>query len=373
MKAVKIILNVLGIILSFVLSVVLVVMLLAAPVISMASSVVKPETVKEIIMNIDFIELLKPSTNQTDYIQDELQQFDDINYSATNTGRLPTDTYKVANMTLSADAGNAVVNGLQDKVNEKLDENELTVNIIEKVIESEAFDEILNLVSDDVVAIINGESSELQVTTDRLNQIVSENVDSIAESIYEFVEDKESVALDDVKEAILSETDNFAPAVVDALNDVKESIAENAGNEVVGVLKAVTNGTLKAVLITAIIVCSLLIFLLRFPKFKGLMWLGVVYAVGALFMLATFALSDFALAELLGGNTANGSMSFLTPVIDMIVANFGYTAIIYFVIAAVAIAGFITATILIKKKNQQPLQVEAATEQPQEITEFSVK
>ncbi len=129
------------------------------------------------------------------------------------------------------------------------------------------------------------------------------------------------------------------------------------------------NGTLTLVLVGVIVVLALLICLLRWPRFKGFMWVAVMLLIGAVLV----ALAGFAYTVLPGmlANNMGAEASVLTaakPVIKIITNSMYIAAAIYACVAIVLIVLFV---ILRKALRKQKIAKAAAIARAEAIEEIA--
>ncbi len=331
MKALKIILNVFGIIFSSILSVILVAVLLVAPIFSAGTAFTKPKTIKKIITSIDLSEVFSAGDGSYSLPDEE------------KVSSAPTVVALGYGGSLTADS---VEDEVEEQFKDSLEERGVPAEILEKLMETEAVDQILDLISEDIAAALKGDASG-KLTPEMITKIIKDNIDEIATIIYDYVGEEKGVSLAEVKAQIEAQASSMAPEIVGALDGVKQSIS--ASDELNETVKVLASGAPALGIWGLIALLTGLIYLLRFPRFKGLIWLGSVYGVGALFSLLCFAFVGTAAGGLL--ESMMGNAAILTPLIKVVSASYGWMALAYFLIAAAAITGFILLQIRRKKKS----------------------
>ncbi len=363
MKSGNTVLNVFGIIAAAILSVILVVVLIAAPVISSVSSFTDPQTIREMITKLDYAELLG-GLSQADSTTDQSERTGSIGNQA--LGGAPM-LYAAGNIMpafpmAAAQKSDSLEAGLQDQIQKTLGESGIPLDALDEIMETEAVSKILDLVTEEIIASLSGEEGSGQITPVLLKQIINDNIDEIIEVGYQYIEDQDAVSHETLKATILSEADAKAADFVEAVSTVKNAIAEKMDVEVLTVVRYSASGIFDMILWVMIVLLSALIALCRFPRFKGFLWLGIVYALGALASLVMFVAFDGILLTVLE-SAADGQFSFLLPAVDVIVGTFGKWAILSFVIALVMIAVFVVGRLWLGKKGT-PNSMADGTPQP---------
>lgn len=316
MKAVKIILNIFGILLSIVLSLVLLLTIVVSPVFTAASDIVKPETIHKVITNINYEQLL-------------------------------------------------VDNGID--VENSMEEYGIPAQAITDIMESDMVGDVIELYAKEVEAALAGNMDTEFLNADAIKQIAGENIDEIVNIALQFIPEEEiptDVSIEEVKEqvkvGITEYVETNAEEIVSYLPDVKEMIVESVDTQTIEVIRYVQNGTFTGIIWGIIIVLSAIIYLLRFPRFKGFMWLAVVYFLGA---ISTFAL----------GSTLNGTLLdmiiesvpelniVVTPAAEAVYASIIKVGIILMVLTALYIAAFVVGRVFLAKRKKA---LAAATDAP---------
>ncbi len=353
MSTAKKIFDIVGIFFAVLLSIVLTVILIVAPIISSASSFTKPETIKKIITNINYNSV----ASGEDYEQPNAKE-------TGWTGNLQFATLNAADGVgfLAADAGlkNTTEQEVQDKVQETLGESGIPSEALEKIMETEAADKIFSLITDEIIAAMTGEGSQELLTSELLISIVEEHIDEIAQIAYDSIEDKNGVSLESLKSSILSEIKTKAPEFTGSIKEFKESIAQSVSTEVVEIVRYSSNGAFTLMLWGSILLVSALVFLCRFSKLKGLIWLGVCFGIGAVSSIIMCFVFDGAVSGLLAGYIAEQEIALVLPMVGVISAEFGKLGLVFLGISLASIGGFVAYRLVMKRKNADNSQTEAS-------------
>ena len=144
---------------------------------------------------------------------------------------------------------------------------------------------------------------------------------------------------------------------------------EEVADSVLELVRMAKNGTLTLVFVGAIAILALLICLLRWPRFKGLMWVAVMLLIGAVFV----ALAGVAYTVLPGMLTENvGTIdlkSAVKPVIQIIANSMFVAAAIYAGIAIVLIVLFVILRKALRKAKATKAAEATRTETIEQIAD----
>lgn len=300
MKILKGFLNFFGIVLAVVLSVLLLICLIATPVITSVTNIATPKTVQKILTNIDYEEMLEEV---------------EANSEA-----------KVESLGVSADT-------------------------IQTFMESNATKETLELYLDDVKAMLSDEDVEKGFTPEAVKAIVDEHIDEICDISYDLVKaENPKITKEELKSEISENSEDVAQVYLEVLPDTKELINLEAMNsDTVNLLKSLTSGSIKLYVYVVILVLSLLIFGCRFVRFKGFMWLAVIYVLGAIFAFITRYTVN-SLWQIAFSKILPISPDVMAPAVSVALSQFIVIGIVLLVLAAVFIFAFIYLRKKLKKQ-----------------------
>lgn len=353
MKALKIIGNIFGVLFSVVLSLILVALLIVMPIISAASSFTQPETLGDVIENIDYIELIKANP----------------------------------------------------EVSKSLEEMGVTGELMQDVLESDVVEDLIEVYVDDFLSSLDG-NTESKLNVDTLKSIVDDNMEELVPLVKQFMAisgEGESGATDGQIKAMIEDvvaqyggdliamlpspqdlglvppgmspgnsSRTVEPSVPteETIGEMLDAPADAPVDQtmvmVFQIAKKLHNGTIMMALIASIAIISLLIVLFRWPRFKGFMWLGVDYilAAGISFLVASSVGVVIGMA---------GIPVELQPVIASVsgalVANLTKVAAIEAGLAVLFIAVFVVGRILLKKykaKKLAPVAIDPPEQMPAE-------
>lgn len=286
MKAIKIILNVLGIIASVFLSILLALFLILAPIVS------------------------------------------------------TVDTFVDPNAALSSMKLDEIVSIEGTDLEETLVERGLSPEIAKDVMKTDAVADVIELYIKDITASLQGDFDTDHMTGDAIRTVVNENIDELIEIAYDNIIEDENHEREEVKQKIISAVDEHADDIAEALPRLEKETVEGMDPSVRSLLVLALSGDLMLYFWIIIAAVSLLLVICRFPRFKGFMWLTVVYFIGGGFALTLgFVLKGFVMSII--SRTLEGYESFASPVVNILYKGFSSVGIILVVCAIVFLATFI--------------------------------
>ena len=356
MKALKIIGNVFGVLIAIILSITLFAMLIATPFITSVTLITKPETIHEVITQPEVVDMIVD---------------------------LP-------------------------EVSESLGEVGMDKEFIHEVAQSQIFEEIVHLYTEQTVDGVTGVTTE-HISVEQVQQIVENNkqeaIDLVRPISSNYTEDGEIPSDEEIEEMIDYALENYGQEFLDSLpsgQDLLDMLSGYSGdmsglveqygpaaNGGIGAplkmslgatgpsisdedqakiqqlystaVRLVLDGTLTKALIAVIVLLSVLILLFRFPRFKGLMWLAVVYLLaGGVLYACSVALCYRPFEEELAHYFHIGVVIF-----ELIAAHIRTYAIAFLIVAGVCLVLFIIGRIILKLlKNRRKKAAQVAAEEP---------
>lgn len=205
--------------------------------------------------------------------------------------------------------------------------------IINRLLKTEAAEEIIDLFCTGIAATINGDE-DILVTDMTFRKIVHEHADEIVDILYDI---DPSVDRETIREEMLKYVDENAEEMMSSLMDsITESIGSTA--EIAPVLDA-----MKIVLIVLAVLCVVLaggIYACRYYRFGGFLWVGIDTAVAGLFTLLTaLAIKSNLLTEMLAESPQDGAI--ITATVYGIGDHFMRTALLIMGLGVLLIGLFI--------------------------------
>lgn len=236
--------------------------------------------------------------------------------------------------------------------------------IMSALLKTELANDLLALYADDLLAALDG-STERTLTAESLNDLVLKHMDDLLPLVRPYAMElaKSSVEVPDGMEInwdeVLTE-DVIAAAIVQYVDENGEELlaqfpsAQDFGidQSVVQLITAFRGKNVLTAVITIAAVLSVLILLCRWVRFKGFMWLGVVYLLSAVLDFTYASLIKKMGVALLMAELPelNGIVPVLSDI--LIPALMRGTAVIA-VLGVFFVAIFIIGRLLLKKIRQQ--------------------
>lgn len=330
MKILKNTANFFGIILSVVLSVVLLVLLLAAPIVSALCSFTEAKTIHKVIKDIDFVELV----TQHEELRTTLEQY-------------------------------GMDGHFLDGISETELVEDLVLSYVDSIFEGKAFN------TDVVQGIVREHKAEAVSLFRRLAEEKGNSTQGISdEEFFDMILSAIQTEWEAITSSLPSAEDmgltqeNYEEWEIvfgDSLTPLRapKKLAESAlpsdstGEEIPlgAIILFLRSGIPVTAMIVAVAALSALILLFRWPRFKGFMWLAVVYLLAAvLTFVSGGSLSGLPVQQFL---PQEGVMDLLIlPVISVFAAEMIRWAIWIAVIGVVFLAVFIVGRVLLGKASK---------------------
>ena len=332
-------LNILGIFFSVILSVVLFVTLIASPLVNMVSTAFRPDTFKKIIQRIDFVELVLSNEELREELSThgiDAQFLDEIKESR-----------------IVAEGVDAFIEGLFEG---KAFTKDIAMNIIDQSHE-------------EAVYYIKGLSKRLGR---ELHELPDEEVKRIILDSFDKNWDSLTKALPTPEELGITQEDYNA---INLLDDTIGGKALTAGQ----VFKAFYDGAVMNLFLIVAALLSALILLLRFPRFKGFIWLFVVYLLASILTFGVGAVVNAVDVSVIS-ELERLQDEILAPILSVIVGIIRGGAWTLLGFAVLWLGVYIAFTVLKKVHNTQTavleltedsldLQQSAIEESTEEVTE----
>lgn len=296
MNIVKKILNVFGVLISIVLSLLLAAVLVTAPVVSAATSFLRADTLRKVVGSVDFSALL-----------------DEMAGAAEGT-----------------DA-----------------ESEMLLELMN----TELVEEMIGLYIEDALAVLEGSGVEPKLTEEAVRGLIDEHADELVPALKGMM-GTEMVVPDEELEKMARELFMEKSGEILEMLPTLESVGISPDNPYVQGLLFLRGGAVLTAVLVAAAVISVLILLFRFVRFKGFMWLGVVYMISAVLVLFT-GLGTRSIGLTIMTSFVPGIGSVATSVVSTFAAGLYKGAGVLAVLAVVFIAVFVIGRKLLRKRAVQ--------------------
>lgn len=289
MSSGKKILNVLGIIASIFLSIVLVAILMVTPATFSATSLLNGNNIAKIVKSVDYEEIIESQTEDT-----------------------------------------------------------LESKMLVELLESDMFEEIIDVYSKDVSAVLLGKNTEIKFNEEFMEDWMEDNVDELVDLFEEAgtFEDKSSSEIrEQVKENIDEVAEQIAKEIPTAKELKRQLVREN--DELKEIFEVLENlNSLKVTIIGVIVVLSGLIFVCRLFDFRGFKWLYIDLFIATVF--SAIMCVGLSVVKALIGEAARTDAG-LSSVVEQLFSTLTTGAIVRTVIMFVVAIGLVVAYIFVKK------------------------
>lgn len=254
-----------------------------------------------------------------------------------------------------------------ESVRQALEQEGIQAEMISELLESPFFKDTVETYTNEVVAAVQGKQPEVTLSENAVRQFAAEHRDSLIALTKKYM--PESVGLTDgqINAALDKVVDRYAATLAGALpsgEEVKEMLVETEIHKPVELL---VSTTVPILLYTIVGVLAAIVFVCLLHKFRGLLCLGIDALIVALILLAPYiVLNNAALITSLLADSASP----VAPLIAVLSAKLGVYLIVLTVVGVLFIAGYVTYTVLIKKKAVAGAVAEPAPEEPAAIEEL---
>ena len=234
-----------------------------------------------------------------------------------------------------------------ETVKQSVEELNISTDAVGQLMQSDAANEVIGLLSADVANILTGDADESLLTAEALIGIVKEHADDLADIAVEMTD--KDLNKDELKTQIVETIERDAEELTKALPNVqtirKEIVKEVPLDEISRLLN-------PALVWGAYGVCLLLaglIYACRWYRFGGLLWLGIdSLLAGGVLGVAAFAIRLFGTGSAIA--LPDGVAGIVGGLIDTLRSAVQMRAFIWLGVAAVLIAGYILLQQLVVKK-----------------------
>ena len=429
-RIIRILGNVVGVLLSVVISAALLAVLIAAPILSGASALTRSDTIRQVVREIDFAQVVRRNLDVSQLSEDERAEMElvlgfaeseafgdlidlyaqDLTAAFEGTeqpGAITEDALKeIVHDNLSElieivrKAAERAGEDLSDTTDEELEVliyeyfDEAVDRFLEMVPSAEQLRDILSELSNvDMPDFFNTESTSGPQNVGIPQTDVKYDGDSFVTVVFpagdgEFTDDdgtgyyiveNEDGSISYIVSGPATDSGGTggklvvpAPIRLHSKGALRMSVqpgagseTEELGDEVINIIRMAQDGTLTLLLVAAIAALALLIFLLRWPRFKGFMWVAVVLLIGAISVLLLSGTFSILLQTAMGQEYYKVE-SLIAPVMDVIKGTMLTAALIYAVVAVALIVLFVVLRKVLRRHKTAQAQV---VEQPPMDTE----
>ena len=264
----------------------------------------------------------------------------------------------IVEMVESVDFEEIILNN--ETVKENVEELNISTEAVGELLQSEAANEVINLLSEDAANLLTGKGDETLLTAEALIGIVKEHADDLADIAVEMTD--EPLDKEELKTQIVETIERDADELTQALPNVQTIRKELVKEVPIDEINALLNPTWLWAAYGVCLLLAGLIYACRWYRFGGFCWLGIdSLLVGGLLGAVVFAIrviesgSIIALPENIEG--------ILLGLIDHLRRSVQLHMWIWLGAAVVLITGYILLqTLVVKKKLTAAMMAEATIE-----------
>lgn len=226
MKALKIILNIFGVLAAIILSVLTFSFLVAKPFVSTGTALLQPDNLQQIITDMDLSKHLEATLKNS--APDEL--------------------------------------------------SELDAGFIDDLVESELVGDILEIYIENFMDVLEDERMEV-INRSQIHKLLGKHMPDLLTMVRNSLPQEIPVTDEQIQDYVNS---TIEPALVSMVSELPDLEDMGINDTVIDIIQKLYKGTFAKLCLGAIIVFSILIVFVRFPRFKGFLWLGITYLLSAL-------------------------------------------------------------------------------------------
>ena len=235
-----------------------------------------------------------------------------------------------------------------ETVKQNVEELNISTEAVGQLMQSDAANEVIGLLSEDMANLIAGKGDESLLTAEALIDIVKEHANDLADIAVEMTDD-ETLDKDELKAQIIDTVERDAEELTKALPNV-ETIRKEIVKEVpIDEINRLLNPALLWGAYGVCLVLAGLIYACRWYRFGGLMWLGIdSLLAGGLLGAVAFAIRLFGTGSAIA--LPDGVAGIVSGLIGRLRSAVQVRMFIWLGVAVVLIAGYILLKQLVVKK-----------------------
>ena len=229
-----------------------------------------------------------------------------------------TPLIATATSLLSADTFHKVINTLDmSRVSESffspdetIEVNGITMTIPHEILDSPLMKDILILYFDSIFAVIEGNDPANILTVSAVKDITNQYTDELLPVLKKNISADVPLSDEMLQQILDSTIETLIPSLLATLPTTEEM---GIHSTTITTLQKIHNGTFLTYALLAIGIFSILLYLCRFSRFQGFVWLGIVYMVSAILNLIFALLSSTGVHFLSASNDLSEIEYIITP------------------------------------------------------------
>lgn len=233
------------------------------------------------------------------------------------------------------------------EIQQVLESRGINTEIVNDFVDSPFFEDTIEVYTDEIVAAIQGKQAEVVLSEDLLKQFAGEHMDTLVQIAEQHLPEDVQLDTQQIETAVNDLVDEYGATIINTLPSGEQIQQMLVESEIQKPAELLVSTTVPVVLYSIIGVLAALVFVCLIHKFRGLLCLGIDALITAAILLAPYlALTNNALIASL----TEGIAALIAPLITVFSARLGIYLIVLTVVGVLFIAGYITYTVLTKKK-----------------------
>ncbi len=233
------------------------------------------------------------------------------------------------------------------EIQQVLESRGINTEIVNDFVDSPFFEDTIEVYTDEIVAAIQGKQAEVVLSEDLLKQFAGEHMDTLVQIAEQHLPEDVQLDTQQIETAVNDLVDEYGATIINTLPSGEQIQQMLVESEIQKPAELLVSTTVPVVLYSIIGVLAALVFVCLIHKFRGLLCLGIDALITAAILLAPYlALTNNALIASL----TEGIAALIAPLIAVFSARLGIYLIVLTVVGVLFIAGYITYTVLTKKK-----------------------
>lgn len=305
MKALKIIGNIFAILLAIILSLFTFASLVSTPVISTGTALLQPDTLQKVLTDMDLSKQLESTLKQS----------------------APAEL------------------------------SELDVDFVNDLIGSDLMGDILELYIGNLMGVLEDDRME-SINQSQIHTLLEKHMPSLVAMVRKSLPEEVPVSDTEITDYTIA---TIEPALISMVSELPDLEDLGVDETALTIIHKLYDDTLVKLALGLIAVLSILVVLLRFPRFKGFLWLGITYLLASVILVLVSKQSDTFVDTLLPSEATDTLGFALEPILNQVKYHLNTGARNIAICAVVFILIFILGRILLSlgKKKEKNIEIAA--------------
>lgn len=154
----------------------------------------------------------------------------------------------------------------------------LDTTFVEDIVKSELMEEIIGIYIDNLLGVLEEDDVKL-LAEEQITPLVKKHLPEMTELLKSHLPSEITLSDDQISEYTLSTIEPLVLEIASMLPTLEELGLDES---MISLIRYTYDKTILKYTLLAVIILSAIILLLRYPRFKGFMWLTVIYTISAL-------------------------------------------------------------------------------------------